>query len=291
MSGDLVLTGGTGFIGGHLKRRLAGQGIALTEITRDAVVTPRGSHLHGGDSAAIAEALAGLSEPVLIHLAGLVVLRHEPADIAPLMQANVTFAAQVFDGFHKAGYRAVLNAGTSWQFDAEGHPAPTNLYAASKIAGQAILDYYVQSVGMSAMSLVIYDTYGPGDPRPKLIPLLRKTWLEGNELKMTSGVQPINLTHVDDVADALMQAAENVRAQAPGHHEQAAICSTHDISVRELVETIRNKFAPDLQVRLGAIPDGPAPRALCHTIPRVAHWSERVPLVEGIRSIFQRDVV
>jgi len=289
MTDDVVLTGGSGFIGSYLKRHLVAQGINPTEITRTSVIGPQGLHHHNNDSSAIAEALVGLSEPVLIHLAGLFVSRHEPRDILPLVQANIGFSALVFDSFHRAGYKAVLNAGTSWQFNAEGHPAAANLYAATKIAGQAVLDYYVHSEAMSAITLVIYDTYGPGDRRPKLIPLLRKTWLEGAELKMTSGVQPVNFTHVCDVVEAILQAAKNVRGLEPRCHDRAAIRSHKDISVRELISTIRSHVAPDIQVELGAVADGAAPRDLCVSIPPVNGWSEKISLVEGMKGVFQRE--
>lgn len=286
MRTDFIITGGSGYIGGRLKRKISKNGSSYYEITRDHVLTPTGQYLHNSDSGKIANLIADRSDPVLIHLAGLFIARHTPDDIPNLINANVTFATQVFDAFARAGYKNVVNAGTSWQFASDGKRAPINLYAASKVAGQDILDYFVQQTKLSAISLVIYDTYGPNDNRPKLLPLLRKTWLDGTELKMTSGEQPLNLVHVDDVVDAILQAASNVSTMPRMHHKLAAVRSSTDISVRDLVELIKAEIAPEIRVQIGALPDSTAPKGLCHKISSVANWSQKIELIDGLKDIF-----
>jgi nucleoside-diphosphate-sugar epimerase len=139
---------------------------------------------------------------VVFHLAARTQSEHGPEDVEPLIEANVAFPAQLVEAMLRAGARLLVSAETFWQSDASGAYSPVCLYAATKQAFRDILEYYVEAEGLSALSLVLYDVYGPADPRAKLLNALAKAALTGQPLSVTPGDQTVELVHVHDVARA-----------------------------------------------------------------------------------------
>ena len=78
-----------------------------------------------------------------------------------------------------------------------------SLYAATKQALAVIVEYYVRVRGLDATTVTLFDTYGPGDVRPKLVPLLLRAARDGAPVDMSDGGQLIDLTYVDDVVAGL----------------------------------------------------------------------------------------
>jgi nucleoside-diphosphate-sugar epimerase len=83
-----------------------------------------------------------------------------------------------------------------------------NLYAASKQAFEDILCFYAKAWNIRAMTLKLFDVYGPEDPRNKIINLFKKHSLGGKPLAMSPGMQRMDLVYIDDVVAAFLRAAE-----------------------------------------------------------------------------------
>lgn len=210
----LLVTGATGYIGQALCRHLLAQGHAVHALVRDAGRTPENVTPHTNISAPFAHGI-----DAVLHLATWFDRTHKAEDIAPMMEANVTFGTQLLEAMATHGCTRFVNTGTYWQHAlGTAAYAPGNLYAASKEAFLAILEYYVQHRGMHALTLMLYDVYGPNDPRDKIFSLLGK-----GKLPMTPGGQKLRLTHVSDAVAAFALALTKVLTQQiPGHRRYYA---------------------------------------------------------------------
>ena len=87
------------------------------------------------------------------------------------------------------------------------------------------------------MTLELTDTYGPGDVRRKLIPIMREAEQLKRELAMVSGDLPLNFLHVDDAIDALIVAAKRLAANQVAGHEVYAVRSNEPITLKDLFAT------------------------------------------------------
>ncbi len=107
-----------------------------------------------------------------------------------MIEGNILFGTLLLEAMVATGVSRLVNTGTAWQHfeDVETY-RPVCLHAATKQAFEDILAYYVDARGLEATSLMLYDTYGPGDPRPKLISLLKKQLHADAALNMSSGEQ------------------------------------------------------------------------------------------------------
>jgi nucleoside-diphosphate-sugar epimerase len=288
MTADLVLTGTTGFIGSHLKIAAQNGGFKLFEITRNQVLSPLGDLVdHNNDPTIVAAAIKTARNPVFINLAALFVSTHTSQDISPLVRSNVEFSALVFEAAALVKSSGLLHFGTSWQFSEGGQTDPVNFYAATKVAAESILKFYSKQYNIPAATIVMYDTYGPNDMRQKIIPLLLETSKSGQELKMGSGKNPINLTFITDVCSAILCAAIAIENQPKGYHCRWAIRNPKTHFVYDVVELIRQKIDHNIKIRFGTLPGGAPPKSLCHSIQVVPNWAPTISLEQGLRLIFE----
>jgi nucleoside-diphosphate-sugar epimerase len=261
-----LVTGATGFLGGHLARRLTGDGWTV--------------HLLGrGEDAA--EAVRRARPDAVFHLASYFKAVHEPADVAPLIEANVAFGARLLEAMAGAGCGRLVHAGTAWQHF-EGRPyEPTSLYAATKQAFADLVRFYVAKGALRSVALKIYDTYGPADPRPKLMNQLKNAARSGARLELSAGEQYLDLVYVDDVVDAFVRAAGVEAADA-----NFSVSSGSPRRVRDVVELYARVAGRPINAVWGARPyrwrEMLEPWSAG---PPVPGWAPRVPLEEGIRRI------
>lgn len=245
-----VLTGGTGFIGSRLAlslRRLGWRVDLVLSEPKHGVV----GHVHDGDTLSLTTALRGMKPDVVFHLASLFRAEHGPAEAEQLVRANVLFGAQLLEAMCQANVRRLVVAGTSWQHARTWKKAyaPVNLYGATKQAFDDILAYYVQARAFTSVSLKLFDTYGPGDERPKLFKLLRES---ASPLDMSPGRQLLDVVHVDDAVRAFIVAGKRVLKRRRSGAESFTVSSGSLIRLRDLVDAYRRATGRSVKVRWGA---------------------------------------
>lgn len=291
-----LVTGGTGYLGSRLVRRLR------VEDWQVALVVQRGSslplpadasislHDYDGTLASLRAALAESRPHTVIHLATLFLAQHRAEDIEPLIAANITLGTQLLEAMSETGDGRLINIATSWQtMDGSGY-RPANLYAATKQAFCDILRYY-EDVGLiEAITLHLFDTYGPDDPRGKLVSALCRAQREGASLALSSGEQHLDLLHADDAAAAMLAAAtllESRRRQDAARRD-FALRSGRTVSLRELVALVEQAGGKPLDVRWGARPY--RPREIMRPAsphPSLPGWLPAISLEAGLRQLIR----
>lgn len=210
-----LITGVTGFIGQRLARALLANGWQVHALLRGD--PPPGlpglvTHLYAGATEEVAQAVAAARPDVAFHLASLYLADHRPDQLADLIASNVLLTAQLAQALSADGGGRLVNTGTGWQHHGGASYLPVNLYAATKQAALDLLRYYGDARGLSVLTLKLFDTYGVGDTRRKLVQLLVDAALDNEPLLMSPGEQTVDMTHVDDVVWAFMVAADRLLA-------------------------------------------------------------------------------
>lgn len=210
-SARALVTGATGFLGRHLVRHLHADGWEVAVLTRtqsQSSNAPPPSFLYTGQTAEVMRAVADFRPDTVFHLASLFLVQHTAEQIEPLISSNVLLGTQLLEAMRAAGVHSLVNAGTAWQNFAGDAYLPVNLYASTKQAFEDILLYYVETGGVRAVTLKLFDSYGPDDTRRKLLRLLLDCLRSGEPLGMSGGEQVLDLVHVDDICRAFLRAAE-----------------------------------------------------------------------------------
>jgi UDP-glucose 4-epimerase len=177
----VCVTGGAGFIGGHIIDTLVASGASLNiiddlsnatldhitehvELQPDAVRFVYGSIL---DDRAIQEAVDGCD--IVIHLAAMGSVPRSMKEPARTFEVNASGTLRVLDAAHKAGVdRVVLAASSSAYGDPDTLPCvetlpmrPASPYAASKIAAEQLASSWSTAFGLSTVSLRYFNIFGP----------------------------------------------------------------------------------------------------------------------------------
>jgi nucleoside-diphosphate-sugar epimerase len=287
-----LITGATGFVGSRLAQQLADAGWAVHAIIRatsDCLSLNRVGampHLHDGTIDRMMWIVQSARPDVVFHVASLVIAEHQPTDVARLLESNVSFGAQLLEAMHRSGEGLFINTGTYWQHFADADYSPVNLYAATKQAFVDLLRYYIDVAGIRAISLELFDAYGPNDPRPKLLSLLRDIAGSGRELSMTAGEQMIDLVHVDDVANAYLAAAERLMRGEVKGLETYSVSGGQRVGLRRLVEMFESALGKPLNIKWGAKPY--RPREIMNPWTRGAPlpgWEPMIRLEDGLKAV------
>ena len=216
----ILVTGGAGFIGGHLVNRLAaakcGDIVVLDNLHRGhsrdslpASVEFRNADIR--DQAAVAGAVRGCE--VVFHLAAQSNVMGAIADSGYAFSTNVAGTFHVLEAArHARVKRLVFTSSREVYGDPKVIPVPEsapvqpkNAYGASKVACE-IYCRLAAHQGLEAVVLRLANVYGPGD-RDRVIPLFSDAAAAGKPLTVFGSQKVLDFVWIGTVVDTLMKAA------------------------------------------------------------------------------------
>lgn len=252
----IALTGGTGFVGRHVRRALGARGLEVVEAVRDAAAADAAAGRVLLDIVdAPADAFERLGRPdVLVHLAwgGLPnyrSLHHFERELP----AQYDFLARMA----RAGLRRMVVTGTCFEYgmrsgclDESQDARPSNPYALAKDVLRRQLAYLQGEVMFELAWARLFYMYGEGQAPSSLYPQLRRAAEAGAAtFDMSAGEQLRDYLPIADVADALVGLAT-----ARGDAGVVNVCSGRPISVRRLVEKWIAEAGWSIRPNLGRYP-------------------------------------
>ena len=247
----MLVTGGAGFVGATLVRRLVGGGHSVRVL--DNYSTGDASHLTGvdaelvegdiRDAAALDAALAGMQ--AVIHLAAAGSVIGSVQDPVTNFDVNVVGTFRVLDAARRAGVERTVQASTGGALIGNATPPvselslpkPISPYGASKLAGEGYAYAFAQTYGLRTVALRFANVYGPWSAR-KLgaMTLFFKAIHAGEPIVIYGdGSASRDYTHVDDISSALELALE---CDVPGG-SVLHIASGIETTVRDLADLCR----------------------------------------------------
>ncbi|MBN1435088.1 SDR family oxidoreductase [Candidatus Fermentibacterales bacterium] len=260
-----LVTGGAGFIGSNMCRRLLREGCRVRIL--DNFSTGRRSNildldgdveLLEGDLRSyhtVKTAVRGIE--VVYHLGALPSVPRSIADPITTNEVNVQGTLNVLHAALDEGVGRVVFASSSSIYgdSADGRksedmtPAPLSPYAVSKLAGETYCRVFTHVYGLETVCVRYFNVFGPyqdpGSHYSAVIPLFATAILDGRRpVIYGDGRQSRDFTYVDNVVHANLLAAES--KSAAGMTMNAA-CGT-GVSVAELARRMLELLGrPDLE--------------------------------------------
>ncbi len=229
----VLVTGGAGFIGGHLAEALLVGGARVRVLddlsTGRKANIPQGAEFHLGDVAdarVTDAAVAGCAH--VVHLAAMVSVPQSVREPAECRRVNVGGTAEVVAACRRHGVASLVLASTCAVYGVEpARPsretdplAPASPYAASKVEAEALLRDAAER-GLRATSLRFFNVYGPRqDPRgayAAAISAFTDAALAGRTpVVHGDGRQSRDFIAVEDVVQAVLRALDPARTAGGG---------------------------------------------------------------------------
>lgn len=227
----ILITGGLGFIGANLARRLVDLGARVTLV--DSLIPDYGGNrynIHGYEDRLTVN-IADVRDPysmralvqgqdILFNLAGQVSHMDSMHDPFSDLEINTRSQLSILEACrHENPDIRIVYAGTRQQYgkpaylplDEEHRQRPTDVNGVNKLAGESYHLVYHNAYGLRTTSLRLTNTYGPrqllAHNRQGFIAWFVRLAVEGKEIQLYGdGQQRRDLTYVDDVVDAFLRA-------------------------------------------------------------------------------------
>ena len=113
------------------------------------------------------------------------------------------------------------------------------------------IKYYVEAYDMTAVSLVIYDTFGADDTRGKIISTLIENMKLGNQLDISPGEQKIDIVYIDDIIAAYYYTFEQIMNQSFKGNLRYCLRSGREVTIKKVVEIMEDISGKKLNILWG----------------------------------------
>ncbi len=260
-----LVTGGAGFIGSHIVRRLVERGDKVRVL--DDFSTGRRSNveeikgrielIEGSicDPAAVRRAMTGVER--VFHLAARASVPRSIDEPLPCNEVNVTGTLNLLVAAREAGVqRLVYSASSSAYGDTPTLPKkiemrtePLSPYAVSKLAAEQYCMVWAKVYGLQTASLRYFNVFGPRqDPTSTyaaVIPAFVSQMLRGNRPTIYGdGEQSRDFCYIDNVVDANMLAGDAEKLEGEVVNVACAERTTLNQIMQQINDLLGTRIAP-----------------------------------------------
>jgi UDP-glucose 4-epimerase len=292
---NVLVTGGAGFIGSNVARLLYNQGFSVTILDNLSygyrkLVDPRCRFIHAdlADREQLREMMRDVE--AVMHFAASSIIARSFSNPLEYVENNVLNGTYLLEAMRETGVKHIVYSSSASVYGEprripvrEDDPKhPLQLYGATKLAFENVLEGYYRAFGINSVSLRYFNAYGPGDlqePVTRAVPGWIRAALADEPITLYwRGQQYRDYVFVEDIAAAHIQVLglEGLHAYNIGNGE--------GILMSDVLATLQELFPKPLRVVDGGERPGD-PMRLVADISRIARevgWRPQTKLREGL---------
>ena len=282
---NVVITGGTGYLGSHIVRAMVKRGWHVTVITLPSsglgFLTGLQECVRLVSTERLAQAF-DTAEPVDIVVHAATCYGRNGESAADMLDANVRFPLQVLRCAMEHGVGLFCNTDTILS-------RHTDSYGLSKKQFLEWLQFSAGNHSIRGANLVLDQFYGPGQSGDRFVVWLVRKCLAGVDIPLTAGTQKRRFLYIDDLVDGYMTALQ----YAIDHQTQFVefqIASPRPIAIREFVEKVHAMSNSRSVLRFGAVPQRshePIESVMDLSSTLALGWEEHVTLECGLAAVIE----
>jgi UDP-glucuronate 4-epimerase len=301
----VLVTGGAGFVGGHLSKALLDRGDDVTivdsftdyydvRLKRETAcgLESAGACIVEGDLNSI-ELSSLLDVDVVFHQAGQPGVRKSwGSDFAAYVSSNIAATQRLLEAIKtsETSPRVVYASSSSVYGSAEAFPTtelmlpqPKSPYGVTKLAAEHLMSLYAENFGVRTCSLRYFTVYGPKQRPDMAFTRFITAALQGGEIQVYGdGEQVRDFTFVKDIVAANLAVAD--ADLAPG--SVFNVSGGSNCSVNDVLATLKSITGRELNTRHLPVVDGDVTRTGgdCARLRDAADWSPAVSIDQGLEA-------
>ena len=303
---NVLVTGGCGFIGSHLVRKLLALPVGnITVIDSlkygDMASLGKSENIklikHSIDNKSdntLREALQGVD--YVYHLAAE---KHNQSIDNPevVINSNINGTFKLYEAAAVSGVKKLIFSSSLYAYGRMTYPelketdmpAPKTVYGISKLVGEQFLAHFLQQYGLQYNVLRIFFTYGPQQYsgmgyKSVIVKNIERILRDENPVIFGDGEQVLDYSYIDDVIDALIRAMES-----DCFGEIFNVGSSIPMSINQLIDTMLKVSGKSLE-KIYAPPDETKDTYRVADISKIHELLNFLPAVsldDGIRKTYQ----
>ena len=227
---NILITGGTGYLGSKLIYKLIESNFKLIVLKREISSLKR---LENCKNCIKFYNIEGADLDLIITANNILAIIHmstnygrENEDDIEVLTTNLILPLQLFEAAKKNSVQYFINTDTCL-------PPYINMYSTSKYYFQKILNFKSTDSLIMVINIRLEYFYGPDDIEWKLIPMiLRKLKNNEKEIQFSEGTQKRSFIFIDDLIEAFMIIINNLNKMKTWN--EFNVCSDENISIRDL---------------------------------------------------------
>lgn len=299
LRGPIVVTGGSGFIGANLFKRLAAERGDVFAVEHSAkswrlagVSDERILSVDLTDETATKNLIDEIAPQTIFDCVSYGAYAFE-TDVDRIYRTNFIALTTITRLLGRKPVAAYVHAGTSSEYGTNSAaPAestalePNSYYAVSKAAAANHLRYIGKHEGFPCVNLRLYSVYGPLEDTSRLIPRVLRRAISGAYPDLVNGDISRDFVHIDDACAAFVLAAAKMNPALYG--ESLNIGTGVRTTIADLARTVKRLWEIPGEPQFGQMPDRAWDLDEWYADARRAEellgWKPSVALEDGLRS-------
>lgn len=254
----VLVTGGNGYLGSCLVKALGDLGSEVFIIDQKIHGNPNEFQVDISKLDDVKKVLGEIRPQFVFHLAALLNRDRDFTNHEKIVAVNYTGTMnlllalkdiEVCENFIFTSTSEVYGGNQS-PFTEDMLPQPVSPYSMSKVFAETAIQTFANIYKFDYTILRLFNFFGPNMPQNFFIPQLIHAMKYESHFKMTEGEQARDFLYVDDIVQALILAATNVKAK----NQVFNVCSGKSIMLRDFVLECKDALESNCTIDFGALP-------------------------------------
>jgi len=211
---NVLITGGAGFVGANLTRKLIELGYDVNLILKRSSNLWRIKDILNGvkvyyidllDKNKLSKIVNKINPVFIIHLATYGDYRNQ-SDVEQMMDVNIKGTLNLLIASKNINYKMFINTGSSSEYGIKNEPMketdflnPISFYAATKASSTFLCQIFAKEYNKPIVTLRPFSVYGPYEEEKRFVPTIVKAVIKNKPIKITSGEQRRDFIYIQDV--------------------------------------------------------------------------------------------